>query len=263
MASGKKQPLIVSGGHRALLPLQLQDVPYPIVRQVETVLFEGPLDETSMQTVVQAGLQGHDTCLLHQLDPPMLESIARALGMFRQEARLLRALQWEPSVPRTVETLIQGMRPWMAFFTIYTRFAEQQGWRHSVDMEAYRLARKMKKTIAFLETIDEQIEVLDSLSLAQILDFLGRIDRWKTYMDNIVTWYSTGDLEQIASNPYGFPTRNAYVIDRRDEIMYKRMLPYLERGKAAVFVGSPHLVGIHRLLRAGGYEVRAAADSLR
>jgi uncharacterized protein YbaP (TraB family) len=233
-----------------------------LYRQVETVLFEGPLDDASMQAVVQAGLQGHDACLLPRLDRPMLERIARALGMFRQEARLLRALQLESTMPPTVEAMIQGMRPWMAFFTIYTRFAAQQGWKHSVDMEAYQLARKMKKKIAFLETIDEQVEVLDGLSLEQILDYLRRIDEWGTYMNNMVTWYSEGDLDQIASNPYGFPTRNAWVIDRRDEIMYQRMLPYLEQGKAAVFVGSPHLVGIRRLLQAGGYEVRAAADSL-
>lgn len=232
-----------------------------LYRQVECVLFEGPLDESSMQAVVQAGCQGGEACLLPHLDQPMLERIARALKMFRQEARLLVALELDAALPPTVDAMIQGMRPWMAFFTIYTRYAAQKGWKHSVDMEAYLLARKMKKKISFLESIDEQIEVLDSLSLEQILDYLRRIDQWATYMDNMVRWYSEGDLEQIALNPYGFPTRNPWVIDRRDEIMYRRMLPYLEHGNAAVFVGSVHVVGIRRLLEADGYEVWAATDS--
>jgi hypothetical protein len=35
----------------------------------------------------------------------------------------------------------------MAFFTLWTHHLEQQGWKSSVDLEAYRLAREMKKTI--------------------------------------------------------------------------------------------------------------------
>lgn len=233
-----------------------------LFQQVETVLFEGPLDEKSMQEVVDAGLQGRDDCLLRKLDKPMLERISSAIQPSGQGKKLLTAFHLLAPYPDTVETMIKGMRPWMAFFTIYTRFAGIQGWRHSVDMEAYKLAREMGKTLAFLETIAEQIEVLDGLSLPQIVDFLARIDQWKFYMGNIVKWYLAADLEQIASNPYGFPTRHPWVIERRDEIMYHRMLPYLEQGRSAVFVGSPHVVGISRLLRAAGYEVRAAGGAL-
>jgi uncharacterized protein YbaP (TraB family) len=233
-----------------------------LYRRVDTVLFEGPLDKASMEAVVNAGLKARDMCLLDELDKPMRDRISCALRLYAQEARLLKALQLESPLPVTIEAMIQGMRPWMAFFTIYTRYAAQEGWKHSVDMEAYQLALKMKKNIAFLETIEEQIEVLDTLSIAQILDFLGRIEHWRTYMNNMVKWYTDGDLDQIASNPYGFPTRNAWVIDRRDEIMYQRMLPYVERGDAAVCVGSPHVVGIRRLLREDGYEIECAADAL-
>jgi uncharacterized protein YbaP (TraB family) len=172
------------------------------------------------------------------------------------------ALHFRAHLPDTVDLVFKGMKPWMAFFTIYTTFARKHGWKHSVDMEAYGLARKMGKNTAFLETIEEQIEVLEGLSFEQIVDFMRRIDHWKSYMDNIAKWYLKGDVQQIASNPYGFPTRHPWVIERRDKIMYTRMLPHLARGRAAVFVGSPHVVGISRMLQAEGYEVRPVNDVL-
>ncbi len=229
-----------------------------LFQHVETVLFEGPLDEQSMQKVLDAGLRGGDDCLLSALDKPMLDRISNALRPSGQSQKLLMAFQIMAPVPDNVEALIKGMKHWMAFFAIYTRFAKKQGWKHSVDMEAYGLAQKMGRNIAFLETIEEQIEVLDGLSVPQIIDFLRRIDHWKSYMSNIVKWYLDSDLEQIASNPYGFPTRNPTIIERRDEILYRRMLPYLEQGDVAAFVGSPHVVGITRMLRENGFLVRTA-----
>ncbi len=129
------------------------------------------------------------------------------------------------------------------FFALYTKLREKRAGNTPWTWKPTVLHRNGKK-IVFLETIEEQIEVLDSLSLQQIIDFFRRIDHWKSYMDNVVKWYLDGDLEQIASNPYGFPTRKPSVIESRDEILHHRMVPYLEKGDAAVFVGSPHIVGI-------------------
>jgi len=226
-----------------------------LFQEADTVIFEGPLDEQSMQKVVKAGFQGSEDRLLAELDEQTLEKISNALRPSGWSVKLMMALQFGTPLPQNVEVLIKGMRPWMAFFTIYTTYAKQQGWNRSVDMEAYRIAGEMGKEIAFLETIEEQIEVLDSLSLAQIVDFLRRVEHWKTYMSYFVQWYLAGDLEKMGWNPYGFPTRNPLVIERRDKIMYTRMLPYLERGAAAVCLGSPHIVGISRLLQADGYQV--------
>jgi hypothetical protein len=38
------------------------------------------------------------------------------------------------------------------------------------------------------------------------------------------------------------------------------MVQYLQQGNAAVFVGSPHVAGISRILSDDGYEVRLAND---
>jgi hypothetical protein len=235
-----------------------------LLRSGHTALFEGPLDEYSMQQVVKAGFHGHtEECLLNELDEQTVLSIARALTPTGSDTRSLIAFQFMASSPESFAcSLVRGMRPWMAFFTLYYRFLEKNGWKYSVDMEAYDLARKMGKDVAFLETIVEQIEVLESLSLEQIIDFLRRINDWKSYTRDFVKWYLEADLEKISSNPYRFPTRNAWIIERRDAILYERMQRYLLEGDAVAFVGVPHVAGIMGMLRADGYEVSRADEEI-
>ncbi len=179
------------------------------------------------------------------------------------DTRSLIALQLMASAPESFAcSLVRGMKPWMAFFTLYYRFLEKNGWKYSVDMEAYDLARKMDKDVVFLETIAEQIEVLESLSRVQIIDFLRRIHDWKSYTRDFVKWYLEADLEKISSNPYRFPTRNTWIIERRDAILYERMQRYLQEGDAVAFVGVPHVAGIIRMLSADGYEVSRAEEEI-
>jgi hypothetical protein len=233
-----------------------------LLRSCHTAMFEGPLDECSMQQVVKAGLhEQSEECLLNELDEQTVLSIAHTLAPTGSDARYLIALQFMASAPESFAcSLVRGMKPWMAFFTLYYRFLEKNGWKYSVDMEAYDLARKMGKDVAFLETIAEQIEVLDSLSRVQIIDFLRRIHDWKSYTRDFVKWYLEADLEKISSNPYRFPTRNPWIIERRDAILYERMQPYLLEGDAVAFVGAPHVAGIIRMLSADGYEVSRADE---
>ncbi len=225
--------------------------------RAEAVLFEGPLDQESMKKVVHAGVQGGDAeSLLAELDESIVAHITEALFPPSPARSSVVGLElFNPQVKMSVSSLIEGMKPWMAFFSIYSRFVEQIGWRFSVDMEAYTLARQMGKNVVFMETIEEQIEVLESLSRPQIIDFLKRFDHWKSYTRDFVKWYLEADLERFASNPYGFPTRNPRVIDERDRIFYERMQPYLAEGNAVAFVGSPHVVGISRMLKEDKYAV--------
>jgi TraB/PrgY/gumN family len=221
-----------------------------LLRSCHTAMFEGPLDEYSMQQVVKAGFHEEtEECLLNELDEQTVLSIAHALAPTGSDTRSLIALQFMASAPESFAcSLVRGMKPWMAFFTLYYRFLEKNGWKYSVDMEAYDLARKMGKDVAFLETIAEQIEVLESLSRVQIIDFLRRIHDWKSYTSDFVKWYLEADLEKISSNPYRFPTRNTWIIERRDAILYERMQRYLQEGDAVAFVGVPHVAGIIRML---------------
>lgn len=227
------------------------------VNDARAVLFEGPLDKHNLAKVVNAGTDHEDGVHLFELlDKQTIERICEALvPACRGRSSFLflnpRTLREE----NPVYEMIKGMKPWLAFFTIWSAYLERNGWRHSVDYEAYTLAHEMDKDVVFLETIEEQIKVLQSLSLERIRYFLDRVDQWNGYARGYVRSYLNGDLENLKSMWSRFPTRHSAVIGDRDEILYKRMLAYLEKGDAVVFVGAPHLRGLGELLRADGYEV--------
>ena len=153
-------------------------------------------------------------------------------------------------------TLIKGMKPWLAFFTIWTHFLEKNGWRYSVDYEGYCIASEMGKAIVFLESIEEQIKVLESLSHERIVHFLTQADQWDAYTKAYVKGYLSGNLDRLKSVGLGFPSRHHAVIDRRDLILFERMFNYIEQGDAVAFVGAPHIRGISRMLRRKGFQIK-------
>ena len=228
------------------------------LKDATVVLFEGPLDEQNMAKVVNAGTNNENEAhLFEQLDRETVDRISEALvPVCRSKSSFLffnpRTLREE----NPVYEMIKGMKPWLAFFTIWSNYLERNGWRHSVDYEAYTLAQEMDKDVVFLETIEEQIKVLESLSVERIRYFLESVDQWKEYAREYVKSYLDGDLENLKSMWSRFPTRHSAVIGDRDEVLYKRMLAYLEKGDAVAFVGAPHLRGIGQLLRADGYEAQ-------
>jgi hypothetical protein len=228
------------------------------LKDATVVLFEGPLDEQNMAKVVNAGTNNENEAhLFEQLDRETIDRISEALvPVCRGKSSFLffnpRTLREE----NPVYEMIKGMKPWLAFFTIWSNYLERNGWRHSVDYEAYTLAQEMDKEVVFLETIEEQIKVLESLSVERIRYFLESVDQWKEYAREYVKSYLDGDLENLKSMWSRFPTRHSAVIGDRDEVLYKRMLAYLEKGDAVAFVGAPHLRGIGQLLRADGYEAQ-------
>lgn len=226
------------------------------IKDARAVLFEGPLDGDNMAKVVNAGTGENTTHLFDRLDKQTIERISEALvPVCRGKSSFLffnpRTLREE----NPAYEMIKGMKPWLAFLTIWSQYLERDGWRHSVDYEAYMLAQEMDKDVVFLETIEEQIKVLEGLSLEKIRYFLERVDQWNEYAQEYVKSYLNGDLENLKSTWSRFPTRHTAVIGDRDEILYKRMLAYLEKGDAVTFVGAPHLRGIGQLLGADGYEV--------
>jgi hypothetical protein len=229
------------------------------VKIAHTVLFEGPLDEEHMAEVVNAGYEEDNTKnILDGLDRRSIDRITGELDSPGRDRFPFLFLHERPSAAKDrVYAMWKGMKPWMAFFAIWSKFLEKKGWRYSVDLEAYNIAVQMGKRIVFLETIEEQIEVLESLSHEKIVDFLKRVDRWDAYAQQYLECYLDGDLERLWSMRGVFPTRHRSVIDRRDWIFCERMLPYLEEGDAVVFVGAPHISGISEMLHADGYQIES------
>lgn len=227
------------------------------IKDARTVLFEGPLDKDNMGKVVSAGLQKENAAhLFEELDERTIAKIDEALASPGRDRIPFSLFYLRMSSAETpAYAMVKGMKPWMAFFTIWTNFLERKGWRYSVDLEAYGIAREMGKNVVFLETIEEQIEVLENLSHETIVDFLNRVDRWDAYAQEYVKYYFDANVEKIQSFRSRFPTRHSSVIGRRDRVLYERMLVYLEEGDAVACVGAPHIPGISGMLRANGYRI--------
>jgi uncharacterized protein YbaP (TraB family) len=232
------------------------------IERARAVLFEGPLDKGSMDKVVNAGrAEENEPHLFDGLDEKTINRVSEKLvPTCRSRNPFLFFNPITLSSENPVYEMVKGIKPWLAFFTLWSHYLERNGWRHSVDYEAYTIAREMGKNVVFLETIEEQVKVLESLSLEKIRYFLERIDHWNEYADEYVRCYLDGDLENLKSMWSRFPTRHATVIGDRDEILYKRMLAYLEDGDALTFVGAPHLRGIGEMLRADGYQTDGPGD---
>lgn len=249
-------------GTAHFFPYSFRDSLASLLKSADTVLLEGPLDKESMAKVSRSGTgAGPGSPLGDLLDGKSMARLRSILfpapgGMSSSPmARLLLSRMGDP-----LEDMVRGMKPWMAFFTVWTSYLEKRGWTYSVDLQAYETAGAMNKEIVFLEMIEEQIDVLETLSLEKIRGFLSRADEWDKYVKRYVKRYLKGDLEGLMSLSTGFPSRTPTVIEQRDETLFQRMRPYLERGNAAAFVGAPHLRGIRPMLLRDGYTVKHAGS---
>lgn len=228
-----------------------------LIREARVVYFEGPLEPEALARVREAGRGGPGEHLFDTLSPDTVRGVSEALfpGCRARRARSLLG-PLGPGAHNPVRSLLKGMKPWLAFFTLWSAYLECLGWKHSVDFEAYRLVGEMGRPRAFLESIDEQIEVLESLPLERIHRFLAHHEQWRRVAGDYAKAYARGDLGGIRWLSLGFPTRHDPVIGRRDRLFFERAAHDLEEGGAVLFVGAPHIPGLVKLLTEDGYRVQ-------
>lgn len=228
-----------------------------LLQSARRIIFEGPLDAGSMQQVAAAGrASGAEPHLFDRLRPDAVDRLARVLmpsclnrlPSFFANIRCFKAAD-------PLYELVSGMKPWLAFFTLWGTFLQNRGWRCSVDMEAYGLACEMEKPVVFLETIEEQVRVLESIPVEKLVGFLEQADQWPAYAEQYVCHYLEGDLKALLSITTGFPSRRWDVIDRRDRILFERMMANLHEETTVVCVGAPHLGGMGLLMEKSGFRV--------
>lgn len=229
---------------------------------METVLFEGRLDEQSARTVREAGSAGTgDPSLVESLDGETMLKLEKELGMPRQtlSSHLMYRglLGMEPDKPEWDD--LKGLKPWMAFFQIWSRYLRKNGWGCNMELDALRIATELGKEVHFLETIEEQIEALDNVPFERFVHFLKHVSWHESRRDNL-RLYLAGDLDGLMARVRAYPTFCDAIIANRDPVLYERMKPFLERGRAIAFVGASHCRGISALLHSDGYAVRSSRE---
>ncbi|HSB68106.1 MAG TPA: TraB/GumN family protein [Candidatus Methylomirabilis sp.] len=231
------------------------------IERVETVLFEGPLDETAADEVAEAGLAGSEAVSLVGLLQPRtmrrIESDVRSASQgLSSQALYLRMLDAHPE--ELDSDRLKGMRPWMAFFQIWSKYLRQNGWTHTMELDALRIATELRRPVHFLETIEEQVGALDGVPLGRFVNFLENVN-WRASRRDHVRHYLKGDLEGLMARAGAFPTRCDSIIGKRDPILYTRMRGFFERGRTVAFVGTSHCPGIRASLTADGYRLGPAS----
>lgn len=233
-----------------------------LFRGVDNVIFEGPLDDAFMAEVDKNGKNPEPGFvplieLLTEAEIRKLERVVRG-----PEGRLFRLLGLEASKKADVREILSTMRPWCAFFSLWTAFLERLEWKSSVDMEAWRIARDMGKNVIGMENLEEQLASLNSVPTERVLTYFRNCHEWKKYSNRNLKAYLAGDLEGMMGSSAEFPTRTGTVIGLRDQRFRERMRPYLEEGRTAVFVGAAHLLNLRWMLAEDGYRLRRCLPSL-
>lgn len=232
-----------------------------LFEQVDTVLFEGPLDPESLDRVDRTGKTPAPHAsfgegqrlggLLTEEELLRLEKIVQG-----PQGRLARLLHYAHPNPTDIRFFLRETRHWCAFFSLWTAFLERQGWRQSVDLEAWQTARNMGKTVLGMETLEEQIASLECVPVPRILRFFRDCTHWNSYMTHNVRAYLQGDLTGMMGTSTEFPSRTSEIINDRDQRFRERMRPFIEQGRCAVFVGAAHMIHLRGMLRDDGFTVR-------
>lgn len=231
-----------------------------ILAGVDRVLFEGPLGEESMRRVRESGLDASaGSRLFDALDPATRSKIGREFAPRGLRTAMHAGLA--PNIRALIEDEIcrerlEGMKPWLAYFAMWTEFIQRRGWDHVMDMEAHEEAERLGKEIIYLERIEEQIEAMEGIPFDAIVNFLRRIDDWEVIIREHSGRFLRGDLDGVLGVVGRFPTRCESIIDCRDPVFFERMTPYIERGGAAVLVGTSHIPGLILRLEEAGWSVR-------
>lgn len=227
-----------------------------LLEQVETVIFEGPLDQISMEQVVEVGnkLEPGTPCLLEALSHEEIKRLERKV--YGPRGLWARLLQLEYQDAPDVRYLLSQAQPWFAFFSIWNGYLRRKGWNQSVDLEAWQLAREMDKKILGMETIHEQIETLQRTPFERIVKYFQACHRWDTFPKRYEHAYLYGDIDRLMEIIADFPSRTEQVVNRRDQIFLERMLPYIQKGNCAIFVGASHMNNLRRMIAEVGFSIR-------
>lgn len=229
-----------------------------LARGARFMILEGPLALEDLREVAREGMVREQEGLSPWLDEATLAGLAKLIG---NEGSLVGelipgGLGLRPGKYSKVRLILDGMRPWMAFFTLWVKHLERLGWIYYMDRDAFQIGSKMGCQVIHLESMQEQLAALEQIPRERILSFLSAVDQWKNYSRLYVRLYLQGDLKGLLELSAGFPSRCKPVIDNRDAVMYQRMLPYLRAGRALVLVGAPHTRAILGWLQGEGYEIR-------
>jgi len=184
--------------------------------------------------------------------------------------RMLGPEAWGKLVKHLDGTLqprvLQRFRPWVVLALLVQKAGVEQPNGETMDGAMLKEGRAQKKSVRFLETVDEQMAVLDkTIDAAFLIKLIAELDGLPAAIKGLTDAYTAGDVSSVEAAMGGTGTSNALSGEQFQAIFgarNERWIPFLERlaaeGGAFVAVGAGHLIGkdgLVALLRARGYHV--------
>jgi len=162
------------------------------------------------------------------------------------------------------------LKPWAVFLTLSMPKPKTGVF---LDMALYQAAEQQKKKAYGLETLQEQMQIFETMALADqvamLSDAVTHHKEIEHAMEEMIRVYLSRDLAQLQAvsdkymgldDPALAQRLMTKLIDERNRRMVERMGARLKEGGAFVAVGALHLPGergILHLLQQRGYRVSA------
>jgi len=166
------------------------------------------------------------------------------------------------------EIALRRMKPWAVMATLTVPKPKTGNF---LDLSLYRRAVQSGKSVYGLETVEEQVGVLESLSLKDQIEILretlDQLELLPRVFSTMIEMYLAGDLDELAALSERFiQTQDRGLVNRfmerlndnRNLRMVERLQTYLEQGNVFVAVGALHLAGekgLLHMLETRGYTV--------
>jgi len=168
--------------------------------------------------------------------------------------------------------MFNKMQPLITAQMIMTKNLKSEQ-ENALDFHWFKKAKEQGKELVGLETMNEQIEAIKSISVEQQANDLVKavVDYGKEEeisIDQLLEIYANGNLDSLmllmdefsGDSPSNQEIFNEAFLYSRNKHMANRVEKYLKKGSVFMAVGAAHLPkekGVIELLRAKGYRVKA------
>ncbi|MBC7488507.1 MAG: TraB/GumN family protein [Cytophagaceae bacterium] len=165
--------------------------------------------------------------------------------------------------------LIDRIKPLFSI-SLFTEAMENADYKYPLDIYLQEQGEKKKKEIAGIETIDEQMQALSSMSLKdqakELEDFVNNPTDSRAEFEKMIDLYKERKLLDlyalIATSGMSDSIETALLTDR-NKLMAFRIETMMLRKPTFAAIGSAHLPGdkgVLELLRSKGYRIRAVGQ---
>jgi hypothetical protein len=172
---------------------------------------------------------------------------------------------------------VKKYKPWVLYLTLSGRFDSSIDFRPELGIENhfYRMAKDAGKPTGGLETIQDQLDVFDTLPLTiqdallqESLAITGSKEREKAFLQMVKAWHqgSLDGLEQLVETFKTYPLFYKKLLVQRNRNWVPQIASFLkEDNNVLIIVGAAHLAGedgLIALLTKQGYHLERVSYAM-